>query len=77
MKDKFEETFEKKSEKKYEPKASDTVRLVFKELRSFDLHVDRVLYHFNGQEEKTVPRSVLTSPDFNEQVREFFLVRED
>lgn len=73
MKDKskfYDETVEVK------PMETDTVMLVFKEGRSFDLHVDREMYHFNGREEKIVPRSVIVSPDFNDQIKELFLIKE-
>lgn len=54
----------------------DTVTLVFRENRSFDLHISGIVYRFVGRESKIVPASVITSPDFNDQIRELFLVKE-
>jgi len=73
---KFEEEIREEIREEIKEKKSDNVILIFRELRSFDLHVDRVMYHFHGQDPLEVPRSVIESPDFNDQIKDLFLIKE-
>ena len=54
---------------------SGMVTLIFNETRTFELHVDGQVYRFVGQEPVQVPASVLTSPDFHGDVKQYFIVR--
>lgn len=52
------------------------VTIVFKERRSFDLHIGDKVYRFVGQESICVPRSVLTHKDWTEEISDMFIVKE-
>jgi len=55
---------------------SNQVRLVFKGNRTFELHIGRTLYRFEGRESKYVPKSVLDHKDFTEQIKQYFVIGE-
>jgi len=58
------------------PGNKDTVTLVFREPRKFELHIGRESYVFSGQEPREVPRSILSHHDFTDEIKNLFLVRE-
>jgi hypothetical protein len=62
---------------KYEPekKSSGMVTLVFRQNRTYELHIGKEVYTFSGQEHKLVQRSVIDHPDF-QNVRKYFEVKE-
>lgn len=74
-----------KSQKKYEQsskekekiveKDSENVTLIFKGNRTFELHIGRAMYRFEGRVSKQVPRSVLSHPDFA-NVKKYFVIGE-
>jgi hypothetical protein len=60
----------------YDETPSEMVTLVFKEYRKFELHIGNEVYHFSGNEPVKVPRSVLAHPDFHDDVKQLFVVKE-
>ena len=61
-----------KEEKKKVPKAN-TVMVMFRENRKFDLHVGRDVVVFRGRECKEIPKKWLTHPDFKQQSKKFIV----
>jgi len=55
---------------------SENVRLVFKGTRTFELHIGREIYRFEGRESKYVPKSVLSHKDFTDQIKKYFVIGE-
>ncbi len=53
----------------------DTVTLVFKENRKYELHIWNDVYTFWGQEPVEVPRSVLTHKDFHDEIKNLFIIK--
>jgi len=83
METKFEQSKESEEKKvgedkpKFEQsKPTDQVRLVFKGTRTFELHIGRTIYRFEGRESKYVPKSVLSHKDFTEQIKDYFVIGE-
>jgi len=66
----------KKEETYSQSVPTDKVRLVFKGTRTFELHIGRKIYRFEGREPKYVPKSVLDHKDFTEQTRKYFVIGE-
>lgn len=64
----------------YEPEekveATGDVTLVFKQNRSFELHIGGTIYRFDSHGQVSVPRSILTHKDFTEEIRRYFLIKE-
>ena len=50
-----------------------TVMVMFRENRKFDLHVGRDVVIFRGRELKPIPKSWLTHPDFKQQSKKFIV----
>lgn len=67
-----------KNDENYTPSADviDPVDLVFKENRTFELHVNRKLYRFVGRVALPFPRADLNHPDFTDEIKSLFLVKE-
>lgn len=63
----------KKTEKQIEKK--DTVILVFKQNRKFELCVNRIVYFFEGKIPVEVPKSVIQSEQFKQQEK-YFIIKE-
>lgn len=56
--------------------SEDFVTLVFKQNRTKELHVGKVVYRFEGPGSKVdVPKSVIAHPDFEGQ-RKYFTIKE-
>lgn len=58
------------------PKELKTVKLTFTGNRSYELHIGREIYRFNGRESKDLPVSVLDHKDFTDIVRQKFVIGE-
>jgi hypothetical protein len=70
-----EEEIYRQSEDSEKSKVQKTVTLVFKQNRHKELHVAGNVYHFWGAERITVPKEVITHPDFKTQ-EHYFTVKE-
>lgn len=70
-------SYEKFSSKETEDCSEDSteVRLVFTQNRSYDLHVGNDVYLFGPYSSKSVPKSVLTHPDFVSVSKNFTIKR--
>lgn len=72
---------EKKEEKKIGKelpkfKPSKEVLIRFRYNRSFELHLGRNIFIFNGRESKKMPASILTHKDWTPQVAKKFSIQE-
>jgi hypothetical protein len=63
----------KEPEKKKVPK-QETVNIIFRQNRKFDLHVGRDMITFRGRESKPIPKSWLKHSDFL-QSKKLFIVK--
>ena len=61
-----------KSEIQKVPK-SETVKVMFRENRKFDLHIGRNVIIFRGRELKTISKEWLKHPDFLQQKNKFIV----
>jgi len=52
----------------------DTVSVMFRENRKFDLHIGREMVTFNARERKDIPRKWLKHKDWN-NVLKYFIVK--
>ena len=59
-----------------EVNTGDTVTLVFTKNRSFELHIGNTMYRFESNGQAIVPRSVLTHADFTDEIRQYFIIKE-
>lgn len=70
---------EKVSEVKEEPEVNkvpkkETVKIMFRQNRKYDLHVGRNMVTFRGRELKKIPKAWLNHPDFK-QASKLFIVK--
>lgn len=54
-------------------KKQETVMIMFRENRKFDLHVGRNMITFKGRENKKIPKNWLKHPDFLQQSKKFIV----
>jgi len=52
------------------------VTLVYTKNQTFELHVGGTMYRFTGQNPVAVPRSVLSHPDWTDEISKLFVVKE-
>lgn len=62
--------------KKVEKSISGEVEMIFKQNRTFDLHIGRIVYRFEGRQKKRLPKSILNHPDWTNQIARLFVVKE-
>lgn len=64
-----------KNEEKYMSSARDKVTLVFKQYRTFELHIGADVYIFRGNDPVEVPASVIMHKDFTSEIADLFLIK--
>jgi len=71
----FEEEFSIKEIPK--DSSEETINIMFRYNRLFELHIGRVIYRFEGRETKPVPASILTHSDWTKQTAKKFVIKRE
>jgi hypothetical protein len=74
--DEFEDIKKQTEVEELKKSKKDEVTIMFKQNRSFELHVGRQMIKFSPRETKPVSRSVIEHKDF-EVVKDYFLIKEN
>lgn len=65
---------ENKIETKEDTKPT-TVKIAYLKNAKYELHVDGEVYTFWGQETMEVPATILSSPDFHDDIKKQFIIK--
>lgn len=63
--------------KKVLKESEETVSVMFRQNRKYELKLGRKIFIFEGREKKSIPKSLIDHKDFTPIIKKYFVIQED